>query len=164
MDWAGVLAANTAERPSFKQRLFLAARTSLKGMFLFFIPVGLFLLAAPWVLALSEPLASVAMYGSCLVFSGVACLGLNRRSLGLTWSATAATMIGPYLVVGGLPFGAGLLHLGFSPNPIGFIHTWFNLYALPMYGAIGPVVVAGIILLFGRLGGWREARSVAKTG
>jgi len=101
------------------------------------------------------------MYGSCLALSGVACLALNRFWLRATWSATADTMIGPYLLVGAVPLAVGAMYLGLARNPDGFI---LYLCVLPALGAIGPVSVAVVVWLGSRVLRWRGAPPISRGG
>src|SRR5437867_11400948 len=125
---------NNGVRPRFRRRLLVASLTSLLALPLFFVPIPLFLVAAPWLLEIGEPFASVAMYGSCIGLSGAVSFAINRYWLRGTWLATATTMIGPYFIVGALWLALGLVHLGLARNPDHFI---IRLHLLPLFGLIG---------------------------
>jgi hypothetical protein len=103
----------------------------------------------------------MALYGSSLALSGMVCLALNRFWLRRTWSATADTMIGPYLLVGAVPLAIGAMYLGLARNPDGFI---LYLYVLPALGAIGPVSVAVVVWLGSRVLRWRGAPPISRAG
>jgi hypothetical protein len=145
---------NNIGQPRFPRRVLAAGLTSLLALPLFFVPVPLFLL-----MEIREPLATIAMYACSIGLSGAVSLAINRHWLGGTWSATGATMIGPYLVLAGLPLALGLAYLALARSPDRFI---VGLCTLPLLGVAGPVIFAGtlwLIAVLARRGpgaGWRS--------
>ena len=155
----GVSATNTPKGPGFPERLLGAILTSLLGLCLLFVSVPLLAFALPS--QIPESLGTIAMYAFSLALSGVVCLALNRFWLSRTWAAIADTMIGPYILVGGVPLAFGAMYLGLSKNPNGFV---LNLYVLPALGAIGPVSVAAVVCLGSRVLRWRGAPPISRRG
>jgi hypothetical protein len=152
---------NKIARPRFPRRVLVAGLTSLLALPLFFVPIPLFLVAAPWLMEISEPLASVAMYSSCIGLSGAVSLAINRHWLRGTWLATATTMIGPYLVLAAPPLALGLVYLRLARNPDRFI---LGLCSLPLFGVIGPVIFAGVVSLIGGLAHRLRSAPVSGAG
>ena len=150
---------NSIARPSFPRRVLLAGLTTLLALPLFFAPIPLFLVTAPWLLEFREPLASIAMYCSCIGISGAVSLAINRHWLRGTWLTTATTMIGPYLVIAAPPLAVGLMYLGLARNPDRFI---LGLCSLPLFGVIGPVIFTGAVSLIGGLA--HQLRSAPVSG
>lgn len=140
-------------RPRLRQRLLIATTTSLVGVPIFFVSFFSLLAVNPGLLAIGEPVASVAIYGCSFGLSGMACLVLNRLWLKRSWSATVATMIGPYLLLVGVLLAAGAVHLALSSaleRPNTFM-PWFSLYATLAFGALGAIVIACVVWLSGRV-------------
>ena len=152
---------NRITPPRFPRRVLVAALTSLLALPLFFVPIPLFLVAAPWFVEIREPLASVVMYGFCIGLSGAVGLAINRQWLRGTWVTTATTMLGPYLVLAVLPLTVGLVYLGIAKHSNRFV---LGLCALPLFGVIGPAILAGAISVIGALAHRLRSAPVAGAG
>jgi len=139
-------------RPRFPRRVLAAGLTSLLAVPLFFVPVPLFVF-----MEIREPFATVAMYGCAIGLSGVVSVLIKRHWLRETWLATGAAMIGPYLVVGGLPVSLGLLYLVLAGSQDRFI---VGLLVLPLLGVIGPVLVAGALSLIAVAAHRRKSKTI----
>ena len=126
-------------RPRLRRRLLIATATSLVGVPIFFVSFFSLLAVNPGLLAIGEPAASVALHGCSFGLSGLACLALNRLWLKRSWSATVATMIGPYLLLVGVLLAIGAVHLALSSaleRPNAFM-PWFSLWVRHAFG-VGP--------------------------